>query len=128
MSSETETLDREQTDTGTRVAATGGILAALAMTSCCILPLVLFSLGATGAWIGRLGAMYQYKWYFVAFAAATLGYGYYKVYWQTPRACADGTCTRPVNQRIMKVSLWAATAVVAVSLLFPYFTPYFLGY
>ncbi len=121
------TLENEN-DVSTKVAATGGILAALAMTSCCILPLVLFSVGATGAWIGRMGAMYQYKWYFVAFAVATLGYGFYKVYWETPKVCADGTCARPLNQRFMKTSLWVATVVVIASLLFPYFTPYFLGY
>lgn len=117
-----------QNDVGTKVAATGGILAALAMTSCCILPLTLFSLGATGSWIGSMGAMYQYKWYFVAFAVATLGYGFYKVYWYTPKKCADGTCVRPLNQRFMKISLWAATVIVSASLLFPYFSPYFLGY
>ena len=34
--------------------ASGGLLGALAMSSCCILPLTLFSLGVTGAWIGNL--------------------------------------------------------------------------
>ena len=128
MSTETETMDRDQSDVGARAAATGGVLAAMAMTSCCILPLVLFSLGATGVWIGRLGALYQYKWYLFAFAAATLGYGFYKVYWQAPKVCAGGACTRPVDRRIMKSSLWAATVVVAASLLFPVLAPYFLGY
>ncbi len=35
-----------------RLVAAGGILGALAASSCCILPLVLFSLGISGAWIG----------------------------------------------------------------------------
>ncbi|MGR3718129.1 MAG: hypothetical protein ACU0B1_15460, partial [Thermohalobaculum sp.] len=35
-------------------AATGGVLGALAATGCCILPLVLFSLGVGGVWVGRL--------------------------------------------------------------------------
>ena len=35
-----------------RVAATGGILGAIAASSCCILPLVLFTLGVSGSWIG----------------------------------------------------------------------------
>jgi mercuric ion transport protein len=30
-----------------------GLLGALAASSCCILPLVLFSLGVSGAWIGN---------------------------------------------------------------------------
>jgi len=34
--------------------AAGGLLGALAASSCCILPLVLFGLGIRGAWIGNL--------------------------------------------------------------------------
>ncbi len=39
-----------------RLVAAGGILGALAASSCCILPLVLvlFSVGISGAWIGNL--------------------------------------------------------------------------
>src|SRR5262249_10278463 len=37
---------------GQKIAALGGIVAALAASSCCILPVALFSLGISGAWIG----------------------------------------------------------------------------
>ena len=42
---------------GAGFLALGGILGAIAASSCCIVPLVLFSLGATGAWVGNLGAL-----------------------------------------------------------------------
>jgi hypothetical protein len=35
---------------GQRLAAAGGIIGALAASSCCILPVALFSLGIGGAW------------------------------------------------------------------------------
>ncbi|MCB1719999.1 MAG: mercury transporter MerT, partial [Candidatus Competibacteraceae bacterium] len=38
----------------TKIVAAGGILAALAASTCCIIPLALFSLGVGGAWIGKL--------------------------------------------------------------------------
>jgi hypothetical protein len=50
----------------TRFVAAGGVLGALAASSCCILPLVLFSLGISGAWIGNLTALAPYKPYFAA--------------------------------------------------------------
>ena len=128
MASRSEILDPRQDDAGTRLAAAGGVLGAVAMSSCCILPLVLFSLGATGSWIARMGAMYQYKWYIFAFAAASLGYGYFKVYRQSAPGCADAACARPVDRRILKISLWSATLIVAASLFFPYASPYVLGY
>lgn len=128
MASDVETPPGQTDDLGTKAAMTGGILGALAMTSCCILPLVLFSLSATGAWIAQLGALYQYKWFLFAFAGGSLAYGFWKVYWPAPRVCDDGTCERPVNRRFMKVALWTATAIVALSLAFPYIAAPILGY
>ncbi len=128
MTFDTKAAPKRDADHGATAATAGGVLGALAMTSCCILPLVLFGLGATGTWIGRMGALYQYKWYFFAFAGASLAYGFWKVYRPSVQVCADGTCVRPLNQRFMKIALWTATVVVAASLAFSYLTPYFLGY
>ncbi len=49
-----------------KLVATGGILGAIAASSCCIAPLVLFSLGSSGAWIGNLTALAPYQPYFIA--------------------------------------------------------------
>ncbi|QDI74389.1 MULTISPECIES: mercuric transporter MerT family protein [Leisingera] len=111
-------------------ATTGlGVLGALAMTSCCILPLVLVSFGVTGVFIAQLGALYQYKWITFALSAAFIGYGFYKAYRPIPAgACADGTCARPMNRKLMRFILWIATVIVAVAMIFPYLTPYLLSY
>jgi mercuric ion transport protein len=111
--------------------ATTGLsaLGALAMTSCCILPLVLVSFGVTGVFIAQLGVLYQYKWITFALSAAFIGYGFYKAYRPIPaEACADGTCACPVNRTLMRSILWAATVIVAVAMIFPYLTPYILSY
>ena len=104
-------------------ATTGlGLLGALAMTSCCILPLALVSLGVSGVFIGKLGALYQYHWYFLTFATVALGYGFWKAYRPvTAETCADGTCARPINSTLMRSILWIATAIVAVATAFPWF-------
>lgn len=104
-----------------------GLLGALAMTSCCILPLVLVSFGVTGVFIAQLGALYAYKWYAFALSAAFLGYGFYRAY--KPAAaetCTDNTCSRPINRVFMRLVLWGATAVVAVAMILPYITPFIL--
>src|SRR3546814_4499833 len=57
-----EDMDQLQGDrTRTGWAAAGSILGAIAASSCCILPLVLFSLGAGGAWIANLTALAPYQ-------------------------------------------------------------------
>jgi mercuric ion transport protein len=77
------------------LVAAGGILGALGASSCCIVPLILFSLGIGGAWIGNLTALAPYKPLFVAGTAGILGYGFYLVYWKPGQACANGAARVP---------------------------------
>lgn len=105
--------------------AGGSALGALAMSSCCILPLALFSLGVTGAWIGNLTALYPYKLYFLIPTAVFLAGGFYLVY-RRPRAneCEPGAgCVTPLSDRINRVVLWSATLLTATALAFPYVAP-----
>lgn len=111
-----------------RLAAIGGVIGALAASSCCIVPLVLFSLGIGGAWIGNLTALAPYKPLFVTGTAGVLGYGFYLIYWKTRRACADGTaCSRPVPGRLVQIALWIATVLVSVAFAFDYVAPLLLA-
>jgi mercuric ion transport protein len=99
---------------GTALYAAGGILAALAAASCCVVPFVLFVAGISGAWIGNLTALKPYQPMFVGVALACLGGGFYAVYRKpTLVHCAeDSYCAR--------VGLWVATVLVLVALGFPY--------
>lgn len=113
--------------TRTRLIAVGGVLGALAASSCCILPLVLFSLGISGAWIANFTALAPYKPYFAASTLALLGYGFYLVYLKPGQACADGSCARPLPNRLIKSSLWIATVLVVAALAFDYVAPLLLS-
>ena len=110
-----------------KIAATGGVLGAIAASSCCILPLVLFSVGLGGAWIGNLAALSPYQPISAAIALGFLGYGYWLVYRRPKAACADGeACARPVSGKLVHVALWSATVLVAAALAFPYAAPFLL--
>src|SRR5215471_14731241 len=60
-------------DLGQRLLASCGVLGALAASSCCLVPLVLFGIGVGGAWIGYLTRLAPYQPYFLGVAAACLG-------------------------------------------------------
>ena len=110
-----------------RLVAVGSIFGALAASSCCIVPLILFSLGIGGAWIANLTALAPYKPLFVAGTVGVLGYGFYLVYWKPRRACADGAaCARPVPSRLVQFALWLATILVAAAFAFDYVAPLLL--
>lgn len=111
-----------------RLVAGGSLLGAIGTASCCVLPLVLFTLGLSGAWIGALLALEPYQPYFVAVTLALLGVGYWLVYGRPKRACAEGeACARPMSGRLVETSLWTATVLVVVAIAFPYFGPMLLG-
>ncbi len=105
----------------------GGVLGAIALSSCCILPLALFSAGVTGAWIGNLSALYPYKLYFLIPTAGFLAGGFYLIY-RKPKAdaCEADACGVPISNRINKFMLWSATVLTLAALAFPYYAPLLL--
>ena len=113
---------------GPRVLAIASLLAALVASSCCILPVLLFSLGVSGAWIGNLTQLAPYKPVFVVATLAFVGGGYWLVYRASKRACADGeACARPLPNKIVKFVLIVATVIVVAAFGFDYLAPYLLS-
>lgn len=111
-------------DARAKLLAAGGVLGALAASSCCILPLALFSLGVSGAWIGNLTRLAPYQPYFIAATAACLGYGYWLVRRSRRVACAeDAACARPLPNRLVMSGLVLATILVAAALAFDFLAP-----
>ena len=113
---------------GQTLMAAGGLLGALAASSCCILPLALFGLGVSGAWIGNFTRLAPYQPYFIAATVVCLGAGYGSVYRSSKIACADGkSCARPLPNRLVKAGLILATLLVAAALGFDFLAPLLLN-
>src|SRR6267142_7186060 len=107
--------------------AAGGVLGTLAASSCCILPLVLFGLGVSGAWISNLTRLAPYQPYFIAATAACLGGGYWLWYRSRKIACAGGeVCARPLPNRMVTMGLILATVLVIGALALDFLAPLFL--
>ncbi len=125
----TEILQPEQTNANTGLAATGGIIAGIGASACCLLPLLLTMAGISGAWMANLRAMTIFKPYFIAMSVIALGYGFYQVYWKSPKDCAQGqACARPLPNRMVKLGLWSGAVIILSVLSFPYWFPVILPY
>ena len=108
------------------VAATGGVIGAVLASSCCIAPLLLITLGASGAWIGNLTALKAYQPVFVPITLAFLGFGFWQVYGKSEQRCDDGTyCASPSSDRLIKIALWLATVLVGVAFSVDLWAPFF---
>jgi len=121
-------LNEDKKNVKTRWILGAGILAALASTLCCILPLVLFLLGISGAWVSNLVALDPYRPYFLTAAIIFVLIGFWKVD-RKPKAedCEPGSyCALPVSDRINKIMLWIASGFIVLTLLYPYVAPIIL--
>ena len=109
---------------GPGAIAAASLLGAAAASLCCILPLILFGLGVSGAWISNLTRLAPYQLYVLAANVACLGCGYWLVYRSSRAACAESeACSRPLPARLIKIALVVATALVVVALLVDYIVP-----
>ncbi len=105
----------------------GALAAAILASSCCVLPLVLFLLGVSGAWIGHLTALAPWKPWFLAASVVLLAIGFTQAY-RRPKPCADGeVCGTPASRRLTRVMLWVAAALVALSAGWDWIAPRLLG-
>ncbi len=119
--------ERPDRSMGQGFVAAGGLFGALAASSCCIAPLVLFSLGAGGAWIGNLTALAPYQPIFVVLTLGFLGTGFWMVYRRPQGTLPEGSyCPRSVSGPWIKFALWSSTVLILAAMAFPYAAPLIL--
>ncbi|MBU2587055.1 MAG: mercury transporter MerT [Alphaproteobacteria bacterium] len=106
--------------------ATGSLIGAGLASACCIVPLLLVSLGISGAWISNLTALEPYKPYVGAVTLALIVYGFWHVYFKSKDLCEDGSyCARPQSARTTKTVLWLGLAIVILALTIDWWAPWF---
>ena len=109
---------------GRGALAAGGLAAILAST-CCLGPLVLITLGFSGAWIGNLTLLEPYRPIFISAALVALYFAYRRIF-RPATACKPGEVCAIVQVRsTYKVLFWLVAALVVVALAFPYIAPLF---
>ena len=113
-------------ESNSRITAAGSLIAAVLASSCCIGPLLLVTLGVSGAWIGNLSALEAYKPFFVLITIVFLTIGFWQVYIRPKRVCLDGeVCAHPFSDRLIKSVLWIATVLVLLAITIDYWAPLF---
>ena len=106
----------------------GSALAAIVASVCCLGPLVLVTVGISGAWISNLIALEPYRPIFIGVALAFMALAYCQIFMKAPQpeTCEPGTlCALPHTSRVYKSLFWVISALVLLALAFPYFVPLF---
>lgn len=119
-------MEETRRQTGETWTLFGSIGAAVGAAVCCLGPVILVSVGVSGAWIGQLSALEPYRPLFMAVAGGFLTFGFYRAYWTSAsrtdaggKSCAED-CEVPRAQRINRGALWVATLIVSALFASPY--------
>jgi mercuric ion transport protein len=108
-----------------RAALATGFVSAILASTCCLGPLVLISLGFSGAWIGYLTALECYRPIFIGAALVAL-FGAGRRIWAKTPACEPGQiCAVPSVRRGYKLLFGVVVALIIVALGFPLVAPWF---
>lgn len=108
--------------TGASALLAGGI-AAMAASTCCLGPLVLVTLGFSGAWIGNLTALEPYRPLFIGAALIAMFFAWRRIY-RPAAACGPGeACAVPRVKTAYKALFWIVAGLVSLALTFPYLAP-----
>jgi len=111
----------------TKATLSGGLLAAIVASLCCLGPLVLVLIGVSGAWISNLTLLEPYRPVSIGVALFFLALAWRRIY-RAPVAaqCEPGTvCALPQTNRVYRVMFWVLSALVLLALGFPYLAPLF---
>lgn len=107
-------------------ALAAGALAGIGASLCCSGPLILVSIGVSGAWISNLTLLEPYRWPLAALALGAVGYAGKHIYRPRAAQCARGSaCALPQTNRAHRVLFWSVAALVLAGLSLPYFAPLF---
>ena len=111
-------------ETGLRALVAGGVAALLAST-CCLGPLVLITLGFSGAWISKLTVLGPFQPIFVGATLLALFFAWRRI-WRPAANCAPGeVCARPQTKRAYQVFFIGVCALLVLALVLPHIAHWF---
>lgn len=108
-----------------RGALVAGGMAAILASTCCLGPLVLISLGFSGAWIGNLTVLEPYRPIFLGVALVSMFFAWRRVFRPAQVCKPGGVCAIPQVRSSYKLLFWVVAVLVLVALGFPYVLPFF---
>ena len=110
---------------GARGALFAGGLAAILASSCCLGPLLLVTLGFSGAWIGNLTALESYRPIFIGAALAAMFFAWRRIFHPVQGCHSGAACATAQSNRSYKLIFWIVAMLVLIAFGFPYILPMF---
>lgn len=115
----TQISSHTEKNNGRKALFAGGIAAILA-SACCLGPLILLTVGISGAWISNLSLLSPYQPIFIGLALIALFFAARRI-WRPASECLPGeVCALPQVKKAYKILFFAIAALIAIAIAFPF--------
>ena len=103
----------------------GAITAGITASLCCIAPLVLVTLGISGAWISTLVELDFLQPYAIIATILFLSVAFWKLYIQSAKPGSNAVCENYTIMRWQKMIFWVVSILLTALLTFPLYITWF---
>ena len=102
-----------------------GTLTAVGASACCVIPLILLTLGIGGSWLSSLSLLEPYRPLFIGANLFFLTFAFYRIY-LTRRACDPGSsCPQPNAIKRLRTLFWIVSILAFFLIAVPWIIPLF---
>ena len=108
-----------------RGALVAGGLAAIFASVCCLGPLVLLTLGFSGAWISNLTLFQPYQPVFIGAALVAMYFAGRRIYRPAADCTPGEVCAVRQVRTAYKLAFWMVAVLIVAALGFPFIAPCF---
>ncbi len=98
--------------------------AAVVGSLCCVAPLVLLTLGISGAWISQLTALEPYRPIFIVAMFVFMSLAFRQLYIVPARCAPAEACANPRLQRRQRQIFWVVAVALAALIAFPWYAQF----
>lgn len=105
-----------------------GTLTAVGASACCVIPLILLTLGIGGSWLSSLSLLEPYRPLFIGATLLLLTFAFHRIY-LAPRVC-DRESSRVQHNPIkgLRLAFWIAFAFAFGLIALPWLIPLFYSH
>jgi mercuric ion transport protein len=102
-----------------------GTLTAIGASACCLLPLILLTLGIGGSWLSSLSLLEPYRPLFIGATLLLLAFSFHRIY-LAPRLGDPGSSCAPRNAiKRLRLAFWITSTIALGLIALPWLIPLF---
>jgi len=105
-----------------------GTLTAVGASACCVIPLILLTLGIGGSWLSSLSLLEPYRPLFIGATVLLLSFAFHRIY-LAPRVCDPGSsCAQRNVIKRPRLAFWIAATLAFGLIAVPWLLPLFYSH